>query len=61
MVCLQSQVGGCNWYSNGHCLRKKKKDTSITETVIDISDLMSPLAEELGQIPHQSADNVPVC
>ena len=42
---------------------RKKKDTSIMETVTDISDIhvISPLAEELGQIPHQSADNVPVC
>ena len=51
-----------------HCwvlyeLKKKKKDTSIMGTVTDISDIhvMSPLAEELGQIHHQSADNVPVC
>ena len=40
---------------------RKKKDTNITGTVTDISDIMSLLAEELGQILHQSADNVPVC
>ena len=42
-------------------VEKKKKDTSITGTVTDISDIVPPLAEELGQILHQSADNVPVC
>ena len=40
---------------------RKKKDTSIMGTVTDISDIVPPLAEELGQILHQSADNVPVC
>ena len=41
--------------------KEKKKDTSITGTDTDISDIVPPLAEELGQILHQSADNVPVC
>ena len=42
-------------------IRVEKEKKSITGTVTDISDIVPPLAEELGQIPHQSTDNVPVC